>query len=228
MINNLDNNVIKRIKLQTFNITYCLIGFLLALLGYLLDSIINYLTFTASSFLLAISILYIYKNSKEHISTLTLTPEKLILQYKKFNKVCKEINIDIKDINEVSINIIKCTSKSHIVNTFPYSIEFCFKSNNNHKLFYLQKGDYNIVFIIYKNLKNIINNITIKASGVHSNVIQADIDNYLKCGKRLSTFTRFMLTQNKRGKIEIFIGITILFLFYIILVCSLINYSFIK
>ena len=214
----------KKIKLNTFSITFCIIGFILPIIGILLDNKFNYMVISGSSFLFAITLIYIYINRQEHISDLVLTPETLILQYRKFNKLCKEINIDISAINQVDISITKQISGSSIASTFPFQIEICFRGDNVHKNIYLQRGNYNIVFKIHKELSNIINNINIKAYGAHSNVIQADIDNYIKCGKRLSAFSRFMSTQNKQGKREIFIGIIILFLFFIFIIFMLVNY----
>ena len=73
---------------------------------------------------------------------------------------------------------------------------------------------------------NIVNDISIKASGVHSEVIQADIDNYIRLGKRLSLLSRFIRTQSKQNIIEISVGIIILLIFLIFILFMFINYVF--
>jgi len=216
----------KKIKLHNFSITLCIIGFLLPILGILLVHNFNYLVISGSAFILAITLIYIYVSRQEHLSDLVITSEKIILIYRKFNKVSKEIPINITELKNIEINITKQISQSNTINTFPYQIDVCFRGESSYKNFCVQKGNYNIAFQIYNMLKNIVGDINIKANGTHSDIIQADIDNYIKCGKRLSAISRFNSTQNKQQKTEIAVGVIILLLFFIFIICMFINYAF--
>ena len=214
----------KKIKLQTFSIIYCIMGFLFPILGILSENNMGYLGLTASSFIFATTMIYVYLNRKEHISDLVLMPDKVVLIYKKFNKTCKEISMNISDITSIEINITNHISKSSISNTFPFKIDVIFHGNSLYKNFYITRGNYNIVFKIYNTFKNIVNNINIKASGVQSDVMQADIDNYIRLGRRLPLFSRFIQTQSKQNIIEISVAIIIFLIFLIFILFSFANY----
>lgn len=216
----------KRIRLHTFSISYCIIGFLLPTLGILLLNNVNYLVISGSAFIFAITLIHIHMSRQEHISDLILEPEKILIIYRKFNKISKEIPISINDIKRVEINITKQLSNSNISNTFPFQINVNFYGDSLYRNFRVKKGNYNVAFQIYNMLLNIVNDISIKASGVHSEVIQADIDNYIRLGKRLSFLSRFMQTQSKHNLIEISVGIIILLLFLIFILFMFINYVF--
>ena len=106
----------KRIRLHTFSISYCIIGFLLPTLGILLLNNVNYLVISGSAFIFAITLIHIHMSRQEHISDLILEPEKILIIYRKFNKISKEIPISINDIKE-HIIYLKC----NIIITFFYT-----------------------------------------------------------------------------------------------------------
>lgn len=149
----------------------------------------------SSAFTTILSVIRNYK--RNHVIKLGITPTQITIIYNKK----KSETVNIRDIASVDINVRKQTREK----VFPYQISVSFKENSgfqNH--FSIQKGNYNIVFRIYDSLLDIVPCININASGIHSDVIQADVDLYIKCKKRIPLLLRFAKSLNKREKFEIF------------------------